>query len=235
MKKSILFLCIALIVSLALSCSGVTRTLSASGSGTVTFVPDMAYLSLTVRNVAPSLASSLEKTSKAVNGMLALCKTYAVLEADILSSHVSTGKEYDRSVYNAPARFLGYYSTQSTRITVRDLKTFEKLSGDLLSLEAVSLDGVSFDHSKLSDYSSQADLLALDDAAASARKMAERMGVGIGTVLYISDTNESAIFDGDRFMDFAAKSVLRENSSGVTVSTGTMTATRNVRVVYQLK
>ncbi|MBR5672639.1 MAG: SIMPL domain-containing protein, partial [Spirochaetales bacterium] len=92
MKKIVIFLCAILI--LCSSCDKNSKFISVSGTGSVTFVPNLVKFSVTVRQTDPVLANSVAKTKDAVVKMLDICSKFGVKEEDIKSSWISTNQEY---------------------------------------------------------------------------------------------------------------------------------------------
>ena len=194
MKKIVIFICVVLI--LCSSCDKNSKFISVSGTGSVTFVPNLVKFSLTVRQTDPVLANSVAKTKNAVVKILDICSRFGVKDEDIKSSWISTNQEYhwqqDKRVFD------GYASNQTTDIIFRDLDKLEEFTAQLMKLDIASMNRMEFDHSDRSGFESEACLAALDNAKEAAAKMAQRMGVKLGDVLYISDTGVDQVPQGCR-------------------------------------
>jgi uncharacterized protein YggE len=215
-----------------LSCVNNERKIEVSGTGKVTFVPDTVEMSIRVKNVNPKLNDSLSQTKDTILRLLDLCAGYGIAKEDIKSSYVNTDKEYDHPRYGETSKFIGYSASQSTLVTFRDLTKFEELSGAILALKITSMDAIHFTHSKLAEYESQADLLALDDAKNAAIQIAERMHVKLGDVLVISNTNTQNPDDGS--MRYAA-AYSKSLSSGIVLSPGILSVTRTVYTTFAIR
>jgi len=236
MKHAFKILTGILAFAILCSCARSLREISVSGSGELTFVPDMVVFSVTVKNVNPKLNDSLSQTKETMKAILGACKEFAVADADVKSGFVNSGKEYQYNNRTERQDFLGYSAAQSTQISLRDISRFEELSGKLLSLGIASLDNLSFSHSKLSEYSSQADLLALDDAKASAAKLAQRIGRKLGPVRFIS--NNGSLPDSNlNDMELARGTMAFSKSlrSGIVVAPGILSLSRQVQAVFELE
>ena len=184
MKKIVIFLCVVLI--LCSSCDKNSKFISVTGTGSVTFVPNLVKFSLTVRQTDPVLANSVSKTKNEVVKILDICAKFGVKDEDIKSSWISTNQEFhwqtDKKVFD------GYASNQTTDIIFRDLDKLEEFTSRLMMLDIANMNRMEFDHSDRTGFESEANLVALDNAKEAAAKMAERMGVKLGDVLYISDS-----------------------------------------------
>ena len=75
--------------------------------------------------------------------------------------------------------------------------------------------------------------MALDNAKAAAEKMAQRMGVKLGDVLYISDSGVD--YSGYRESNGPMLYAKAAADGGVVASPGILSVTRNVLVKFQIK
>ena len=229
MKKIVIFLCTVLI--LCSSCDKNSKFISVNGTGSVTFVPNLVKFSVTVRQTDPILANSVAKTKDAVMKMLDICSKFGIKEEDIKSSWISTSQEYhwqsDKKVFD------GYASNQSTDIIFRDLDKLEEFTAQLMKLDIASMNRMEFDHSNRTGFESEACLVALDNAKEAAAKMAQRMGVKLGDVLYISDSGVD--YSGYRESNGPMLYAKSAADGGVVASPGILSVTRNVLVKFAIK
>ncbi len=227
---------IALTIALAAfsSCTGDGRRISVSGTGEITFVPDMISFNVMVKKVNPRLADSSAQVRDTMKRVLAVCADFKVPDEDIKSGFVNAGKEYSYDRFGNRI-FAGFFALQSTRITFRDITRFEDFTGGLLELRVDSIDGLSFSHSKLADYQSQADLLALDKAKVSAGEIAARMGQRLGSVEYISNNGMRDHWDWDVESSGLLETRSKSRGAGIVISPGIISITRTVDAVFELR
>ena len=231
MKKIVIFLCAVLI--LCSSCDKNSKFISVTGTGSITFVPNLVKFSLTVRQTDPVLANSVSKTKNEVVKILDICAKFGVKEEDIKSSWISTNQEFhwqtDKKVFD------GYASNQTTDIIFRDLDKLEEFTSQLMMLDIANMNRMEFDHSDRTGFESEANLVALDNAKEAAAKMAERMGVKLGDVLYISDSG----VDYSGYREFSNAPMMyakaAADAGGVVASPGILSVTRNVLVKFAIK
>jgi uncharacterized protein len=233
MNKRIWLLTLAVASLLSLSCQVEKRTMNVTGTGKATFVPDTVSFSVTIRNLSPTLEEAAGQTKKTVADILNVSKKYGIDEKDLTTSYIRTDKEYANQNGNEAPKFIGYSSTQSTNIVYKDLPKFEAFSKELLGLKITSMDDMAFSRSNYAEYASQADLLALDDARQAAQKMADKMKVQLGEVLFISNTGENppAVYAGS----YDARSFAKNVGGGIVLSPGALAVTKNVQVVFKIK
>lgn len=229
MRKIIIGLFVVSIM--VLSCTNRDRTINISGKGTVTFVPNMVSLTITVKNINMKLNDSLVETKKTIISVLEVCKKYGIQDLDIKSSYINTGKEYYWDSRTNQNVFQGYSATQTTQILFRKLADLEALSSDLLGLNISSMDNIVFDHSEKEKYEADANLLALDNAKQIAQKIAERMDVELKEIMYITDLNANENYNNGYNLQAYSKSL----STGIIASPGILTIDKNVQIVYAIK
>ena len=103
-------------------------------------------------------------------------------------------------------------------------------------MQVYSLRDFKYSHSKKSEFESEANLLALDDAKAAAEKMAERMNVKIGDVLYISDVDASEpLYYYQDSYDIASLNKSLNRSSGFIIAPGILASEKNVVVTFEIE
>ena len=131
--------------------------------------------------------------------------------------------------------FDGYASNQTTDIIFRDLDKLEEFTAQLMKLDIANMNRMEFDHSDRTGFESEANLVALDNAKEAAEKMAKRMGVKLGDVLYISDSG----VDYSGYREFSNAPMMYAKASadtgGVVASPGILSVTRNVLVKFAIK
>lgn len=235
MKKILFGIFVFAMAFFAVSCSGgKARVIKVGGSGEVTYVPDMVTMTVTVREVKPALKDAVQETNTTCKKILSLCKEYSVPEEDVKTSYAQTGKEYRWQ--DGKEVFLGYNSEQSLQITFKELNRLESFTGDILSLQVYSLGNFKYGHTKKTEFESEANLLALDNARTAAEKMAERLGVKVGKVLYISDIDSgSSMGVYAESADCMVMNKSMNRASGIVVAPGILSSTKAVAVAFEIK
>lgn len=231
-------LCAALAACAALSASscreGGTRVIKVFGNGEVTYIPDKVTMTVRLKDVQPVLRDAVANTNAQSRGLLELCRRHSVPDEDVKTSFAQSGREYEWR--NGREVFVGFRSEQSVQITLRDLGRMEEFTGEILALRVHSLGDLRYGHSRESEFEGEANLLALDDAKAAAEKMAGRMNVRVGDVLYISDVDAGEPPNA-RTADYrlVAQNKSLNSSSGLVVAPGILSATKNVVVAFEIR
>ena len=94
------------------------HTITVSGSGIVTIVPDVARINLGVTISKSSVKTVREAGAAAMNDIIAAVKALGVAEADIQTTNISLNPQYGSG--SAP-KIVGYQISEQIVVTVRDL------------------------------------------------------------------------------------------------------------------
>jgi uncharacterized protein YggE len=203
------------------------------GSGEMSFLPNVMNLRIDIKNVDADLTSAGNKTKTTLAEFTNLCNSYSIVNEDIRTSNIKTGKEFE---YNSETRkndFVGYSSAVTTIISVKDFSQFEEFSGLLFQFDDVSIGNFEFTHSDIKKYESDADLLALDNAKASAEKIAEHMNLKLDKILDISYVTIQNPFTGQLALYDRQGSGL--STGGIPVTPGILTLSKQVQIKYRVK
>jgi len=220
-------------VFLFISCSNnETKVIKVYGNGEVTYIPDTVTMTVKLKNVKPVLRDAIAETNATSKKLLNLCKEYAIPDEDIKTSYAESGREYEWQ--NGKNVFIGFRSEQAVQITFKELNRIEEFTGEILALQVYALEDFKYSHSKKNEFDSEANLLALDDAKSAAEKMAERMNVKIGEVVYISDvdSSEPSYYRG---YGAVAQNKSLNSSSGFVVAPGILASQKTVVVTFAIK
>jgi uncharacterized protein YggE len=206
--------------------AAIPGTITVTGTGVVSGVPDELQLALDADAEAASVSAALDGANKAMTAVRDALTADGVAAADLQTTGMSVQPRYDQQ--NA---ITGYTVSESLTAELHDLaKAGKAITGAVdAGGNAVRVDQVSLD---LTDQTAtlmgRARAKAIADAKARAGQYAQAAGVRLGPVLSISETSGSVapgpVFPG---AVFAAE-------SAVPISAGTQQVTASVVVEYQL-
>jgi len=210
------------------------RTLSVSGSGQVTLVPDIARINIGVNSKADLVTTAVNKNNKQAQAI-----TDALLKKGVDAKDIQTANfnVYPMNSYDNMGNVTGIeYSVDNTLyITVRDLKALSEILDAAIVAGANQIYGISFDIEDRAAAQVQARDLALKDAEAKANDIAKTVGVTLGEIVSINVSNMSYVepypmygMGGGMAMDMAAE-------ASVPVSAGQIVVTYDVNLVYRIK
>jgi uncharacterized protein YggE len=172
----------------ALVCTGIaSANVTVSGTGKVTYVPNVGYVSAGVSTEAKTAAEAWEKNRLAVNKMFEALKQLGIDEKDLKTAGLNLSPKYVRKQYEEPV-LVGYVATYDLSVTVRKLNDIGKVLDGLVQSGANRRMGIRFGHTDLDKLLDEARA----KAAAEARKKADiyvtAAGAKLGRVLNIADT-----------------------------------------------
>lgn len=154
-------------------------TISVTGEGKVSAVPDIALVSLGVRTKRTDSAdAAMTLLEKDMNAVIAAVKKEGVEEKDITTEHLSLNPIYDWTENGQV--FRGFEASQSLRVKVRKLED----AGDVVSAAtragANSAGGIQFTLDDPEKVRNEAREKAITQAKEKAKILASQLGVGLG-------------------------------------------------------
>jgi hypothetical protein len=216
--------------------AGSPRTLSVSGNGQVTMVPDIAYVTLGVKTDAADAKTAVESNNVQTESLADALLTFGIEAKDIQTTNFSI---YSWDDYNKPLNDNGtpaktYTVENSVFVTVRDISRMGELLATAVDSGANNIWGIQFDVADKSQALSDARERAVANAAAQAQELAGLAGVELGEIVSISSygggypTPYGYGFGGGGAAEAASV-------SNVPVSPGLLVITIDVSVVYEIK
>jgi uncharacterized protein len=197
------------------------KTITVTGDGSVTTVPDQAGFYFTVDTRATTAKAALAQNAAAATAVVAAIKNAGVDPADIQTSQVSLSPQTN----DAGTDIFGYAASTSISASAAIAK-----AGTLVDAAvAAGADGVSGPSLSRSDRELQyrnALKKAVANAHDKAQALADAGGLSLGGVQAITEGSTGQVAP----MPYAQKA---DASSGVAIEPGTQTIDATVTVTYQ--
>jgi uncharacterized protein YggE len=176
-----------------MSTDDIQRTISVTGVGRAAAAADLALLNLAVETQAVTAADALTEDNKRAAAVLSALQDHGVQEKDIQTTELSIDPVTDNPPSPATPKIIGYRVRNGLSVTLRDIQgagvvidAAVQAGGDATRIESISF--------SLADPSSlliQARKRAVDDAKDRAQQLADGLGVGLGNVISISESEPS--------------------------------------------
>lgn len=163
-------------------------TISVSGTGEVTAVPDQLTFRLTVTSKADDVTEALDRGNATMRRTLAALQAEGVKRRDTQSTGLGIRPEYDHSSEGPPV-LTGYVADQSVSVTVRELAR----AGRVLSAAAsaggndVRINGIALEVDDREALLRRARDGAVEAARDKAEQYATASGLALGRVVTISE------------------------------------------------
>jgi uncharacterized protein len=239
MRTKLLIPTILLLAAVMLSaCSGTIqfgqnqpRTISVTGNAQVILAPDIAYISIGVHTEAQSAKDAVASNNTQTQAVADAIKGQGVDAKDVQTTNFSVYQQ-TKTGPNGENQGIVFMTDNTVYVTMRDLSKIGPILDASIAAGANSIYGITFDvQDKESALTTGRDQ-AMADAKAQADGFAKAAGATLGDVQsinYYSSTPSPIYYDNK----VAAAGV--GGGGSVPISTGQLTLTVSVSVVYGIK
>ena len=162
------------------------HTLSVSGSGKVTVVPDVARVYLGVTLTKATVKEARDAAAGTMTNVLAAIKGLGIADADIQTTGLSLSARY---ADGSSTKIVGYAISEQVQVTVRDLDKAGDVIDAATAKGATDVNGISFEIADPAKALDDARAAAIAAARTSALAMASAAHVTLGAVFSISDAS----------------------------------------------
>ncbi|MDQ5962846.1 MAG: uncharacterized protein QG653_653 [Patescibacteria group bacterium] len=220
--------------------NGQLPTITVTGEGEVTAVPDIATITFTVRETKKTVPEAQKATEAKVKEALAAIKKLGVAEKDIktLSYTVNPKYEYNQ-IYcitvpcpQGKNTLVGYDVANTIQIKVRKVDTAGDVLGAIGTANITEVTGPDFTVDDMDKVQADAKEKAIADAKAKAKRTASSLGVSLGA---ISQYNEDGGYQPPMYykaeMSVMSAGVARDS---VSVPQGESVIKARVTITYTL-
>ncbi len=203
-------------------------TLTVSGEGQISVVPDLATISLGVTVQGDTAKAALDANSAALSSVIDRLKAAGIEGKDIQTSGLSLGPVFDYSASSGgPQKVLGYSASNMLTVQVHDIAKVGGVLDSAVTDGANTLNGISFGLADPAPATDEARVKAVENARHKAELLAGAAGMKLGPVLSIS---ENGGFSGPVPMAAAAF----DKAGAVPVEAGQSMIGASVSVTYSL-
>jgi uncharacterized protein YggE len=209
------------------------RTITVIGKATMQIAPDMAIVTLGVREVSPEVLTSQGTANEKINAIVAALKEEGVEAKDISTNYMSIYAEYDYDYQTGKPKFAGYTATCTLNIIVRDFDKAGILIDKALTAGANELSGIQFTRENNKDAVDKALTLAVGDAKRKAGVIAAAGGVELGAML---DAREEAYYSYEKSLNRVyEKDASASVGGGTSLQGGMLDLEMTVTVTYSCR
>jgi len=201
------------------------HTITVSGTGSITLVPDTGHVSVGVTISKPTVKAARQAAAEAMTSIIASIKALGVDEKDIKTTGINLNPQYNN---NQPPKVVGYSISEQVEITVRDIDKTGDVVDAAAANGATDVNGIWFDVADPAKSMNEARAAAVEAAKASAQAMASAAGVNLGGVISMSETQTNYP------MPYAMAGAARAADAATPVQTGTQDIQALVTVVFEI-
>lgn len=203
-----------------------SANVSVSGTGKVTYVPDLLHVSVGVSNDGKTANEAWQKNAEAVKKLFEVLKTFGIDPKDMKTAGLNITPRYVQHKDQEP-ELVGYTATYDLNVTVRKFNEAGKVLDALVENGANRHMNIAFGHSDVEKLMDEARTKAAIDARKKADLYVTASGASLGQVLSISEGQAYTpqYFPYERVAKFDA---------GLPIAAGTQDLSVNITVVYAI-
>ncbi|MFA6177690.1 MAG: SIMPL domain-containing protein [Candidatus Paceibacterota bacterium] len=228
------------------------NTISFSGHGEVTAVPDIANIYFTISQDAKTVKDAQAGVAVIEKKALDLLKEKGVADKDIKTTNASFNPKYEfrNAVCPQPAQLnsgtvsspffcppgkqvlLGYTASESITVKIRNIDSVGDVMQGLGTTGVSDLNGPNFAIDKEDTLKAEARKKAIDDAKAKAEVLAKDLGVRLGKITSFSESGNFPIM-------FSSSGFSKDNAEAVpapaVIPQGENTISSDVTITYEIR
>jgi len=233
------------------------NTISFSGHGEVTAVPDIANIYFTISKDGSTVKDAQAGVAVIEKKALDVLKAKGVADKDIQTANASFNPKYEyrqavcppipmgagtagvtvnpASPYYCPSGkqvLVGYTANESITVKVRNTDSVGDIMQGLGTTGVSDLNGPNFAIDKEDVLKAQARKLAIDDAKAKAKVLAKDLGVSLNKIVSFSENGNYPIM-------YAAKGMVLDSASSApapaVIPKGENTISSDVTITYEIR
>lgn len=205
--------------------------ISVTGEGEVAVAPDMAILNLTVLREGETARAALTANNDAMKQVLAALKEAGVAERDLQTSGLSIQPRFAQpgKERNVEPKINGYTVSNGVTVRVRNLADAGAILDKAVSLGVNQGGGIVFVKDDLKPTLTEARKLAVADAIARAKTLAEAADIKLGKILAIEEQSNLP-----RPMPYGGPMRMAASDASVPLASGENTYRTQVNVVFEI-
>ncbi|HDQ22683.1 MAG TPA: DUF541 domain-containing protein [Candidatus Uhrbacteria bacterium] len=163
----------------------IQRTISISGEGKVTAIPDIAMVNLGLETEKIDVTEAQDINSQTMNSLIEKLKTLGIASEDIQTTNYSIYPRYDWK--DGMQVLRGYIVNQNVTVKIRQTDKIDQVLRIAGELKLNQIGGLSFGIDQPEVYRQEARVKALENAKEKANELARVMGVKLGKVVSFSE------------------------------------------------
>jgi uncharacterized protein YggE len=239
MRTKVLIPTILIIAAMALSACSASiqlgqaqpKTISVTGNAQVILAPDIAYVSIGVHSEAKTATEAVASNNTQTQAVIDAIKAQGVDAKDIQTTNFSV---YQQEKYSPSGESLGtfFMADNTVYVTIRDITKIGDILDAAISAGANNVYGITFDVQNKEAALATGRDQAMADANAQAEQLTKAAGATLGDVQSISYYSSSP---SPIYYDNKAAPAAVGGGGSVPISTGQLTLTVSVSVVYGMK
>lgn len=215
------------------------NTITVSGSGEATAIPDSARFTVGVTNEAETVSAAQQQSTNTMNEIIDYLKDQGVADEDIKTTRYDINPRYEYMENNSIPRrpegerqLVGYEVSQRVQVTVTDISQ----AGDLLSgvgeRGADDVSGLSFVVEDRERLQQEAEVAAIENTRQKARQLADALGVNLKRVVSF---NQSGGYRPTQYSRLETADDASGGSASPQIPAGETRIEQQVEITYEIQ
>ena len=206
----------------------------------VTVTPDLAIISIGVQDQEATVEEAHSKAADAMDNVIKALKDQGVADNDIQTSYfnISPVTRWDND--KQTQIITGYSVTNTVTVKIHNVDKNPDKAGNIIDAVVAAggnltiVNGITFTLEDPTSANNDARAKAIDDAKAKAQQMADKSGVKLGKITYITENNNfQPIYRAlDSFSTAGAVPAATDPSTSI--SSGELDITTDVQIAYAI-
>jgi uncharacterized protein YggE len=223
--------------------SGQIASISVSGEGETTAIPDIATVSFTVRESAKTVPEAQKAVESKISKGLKDLEVLGVEKKDVKTLSYVVNPKYEQqgagicNAFSCPpvkSVVVGYEVSQSVTVKVRKVDQAGEVLGILGKTNITEISGPEFTVNDMETVKAEAKVIAIKKAQAKAEEEAKALGVSLGAILSFSEDNNGGYYPV-MYSAKAMSSDSREAGVTATLPAGENIIKSKVTITYTIK
>lgn len=223
------------------------HTITLTGQGEVSAVPDIATVYFTISKEAKTVKAAQDQVAVVEKKAIDFLKQNGIAEKDIKTSNASVNPRYEYVKGSASmpcpldycppegrSVIVGYEASESITVKVRKIDQAGEIMQGLGSVGVSNINGPEFAIDNEDALKAQARKMAIEEARAKAEVLAKDLGVRLGRVAEFSESGDYPVYFGyDRALKVGAAN--QEMNASAELPKGENKVIVNVTVTYEIR
>ena len=221
-----------------------SNVISFEGEGEVSAKPDLATITLTLRDNQKDMEAAQTNVTTKETAVLAFLETSGIEKKDIKTEAYNSYPKYDYGTpcyggYGIPCRqtepkIVGYEVSESITVKVRDLAKAGEVVKGIGALGVSEISGPNFSIEKEEELKAEARKMAIEEAQKKAKVLAKDLGVKLVRIVNFSESGNYPMMYADKAMNMAG-SARPESAQSPELPTGENKIISNVTITYEIR
>ena len=227
----------------------VLNTITLTGHGEVSAVPDIATISFSIRKEAATVKEAQDQVATVEQKVLGFLKISGVEDKDVKAADVSFSPkyeyQYDKTIvctkFNCPPNpgksvIVGYEANESITVKIRNTENVGKIVQGIGELEVSELNGPNFTIDDEDALKAEARKEAIAEAKTKAKVLARDLGVHLGEVVSFGENGDYPVPMYAKTMSVSMDSLGVEQAAvSSQVPKGENTISSDVSITFQIR